>query len=91
MLSIRLYMEGHKEFAAVLGRGNVDLPGLLLTSHGLDTRIPTHPLAALETLQAVAVIQAVVFGVEHLTLASDYWTILRLDLNWGEESHYSEA
>lgn len=60
-------------------------PVLLLTSYGLDTCIPTYPLAALETLQAVAVIQAVILGAEHLTLASDHWTLPSIDLNWREE------
>lgn len=47
----------------------------------LDTYVPTYTLAALETIQAVAVILAVVYGVEHLTLASDHWTLPRIDLN----------
>lgn len=58
------------------------LPDLLLTFYWLDTYVPTYTLAALETIQAVAVILAVVYGVEHLTLASDHWTLPRIDLNW---------
>lgn len=57
------------------------LPDPLLTSHGLDAHIPTHPLAALEAGQAVAVIQALVWGVEHHTLASDHGTLPRIGPN----------
>lgn len=53
-----------------------------LTFHWLNTGIPTHPLAALETVKAVAVIQAEVPGDGPLALVSDHWTFPRIDLNW---------
>lgn len=53
----------------------------LLTFHRQDARVPTQTPAALETIQAVAVVLAVVYRVGPLTAAGDHWTLPRSDFN----------